>query len=64
VKLTKKLKIERADANDIIKKLIKGISKLVLTATQAVTEKVTITIRQMPTYIINNFAPFSKQTGR
>jgi hypothetical protein len=47
----------------MIEKLIKDMSKLVLIATQAVTEKVTIVIRQIPTYIINNFTPFSGQTG-
>jgi hypothetical protein len=60
VKLTKKLKIKKTGANDIIEKLIKGMSKLVLTATQAVTKKVTIAIRQIPTYITSDFAPFSE----
>jgi hypothetical protein len=64
IKLIKKLRIKKADANDIMEKLTKGMSKLVLTTTQAVTEKVTIAIRQMPTYIISNFTPSSKQTGR
>jgi hypothetical protein len=47
-----------------MEKFIKGMSKLVLTAIQAVTEKVTIIIKQMPIYIVNNFAPFSEQIGR
>jgi hypothetical protein len=64
VKLTKKLRIERAGANDMIEKLIKGMSKLVLTATQAVTEKVTTTIRQMPIYAADDSALFSRQTGK
>jgi phenylpyruvate tautomerase PptA (4-oxalocrotonate tautomerase family) len=63
VKQTKKSRIDRTDKNNIMEKLIKGMSKLVLTATQAVTEKVTIIIRQMPIYIINDSAPFSRQTG-
>jgi hypothetical protein len=46
-----------------MKKLTKDMSKLVLTATQAVTEKITTAIRQMPTYTANNFAPFFKQTS-
>jgi hypothetical protein len=50
VKLTKKLRINRIGRNDMIKKLIKGISKLVLTATQALTKKVTTAIRQIPIY--------------
>jgi hypothetical protein len=60
VKLTKRLRINRTSKNDVMKKLIKNMSKLVLTAIQAVTEKITITIRQMPIYIIRNFAPFFK----
>jgi uncharacterized coiled-coil DUF342 family protein len=60
VKLIKKLKIKRAGANDMIEKLIKGMSKLVLIATQAVTEKITTAIRQMPIYIISNSIPSSK----
>jgi hypothetical protein len=44
----------------MIEKLIKGMSTLVLIATQAVTEKVTIIIRQMPIYAVNNFIPFFK----
>jgi phenylpyruvate tautomerase PptA (4-oxalocrotonate tautomerase family) len=46
-----------------MEKLIKDISKLVLTATQAVTEKVTIAIRQMPTYITNDSTLSFGQTG-
>jgi hypothetical protein len=47
-----------------MKKLIKSMSKLILITTQAVTEKVTTAIRQIPTYITNNFAPSSRQTGK
>jgi hypothetical protein len=47
-----------------MEKLTEGMSKLVLTATQAVTEKVTIAIRQMPTYITDNSAPSSRQIGK
>jgi hypothetical protein len=47
----------------MIEKLTKGMSKLVLTATQAVTEKVTTAIKQMPTYITNNSVSFSEQIG-
>jgi hypothetical protein len=47
-----------------MEKLTKGISKLILITTQAVTEKVTIVIRQIPTYITKNSVPFSKQTDR
>jgi uncharacterized coiled-coil DUF342 family protein len=64
VKQTKKLRINRTDKNDMMEKLTESISKLVLTATQAITEKVTTIIRQIPTYIINNFAPFSEQIGK
>jgi hypothetical protein len=64
VKLTKRLRINRTGKNDIIEKLTKGMSKLILTATQAVTEKVPTAIRQMPIYITNNFISFSEQTGR
>jgi hypothetical protein len=64
VKQTKKLRINRISKNDIIEKLIKNMSKLVLITTQAVTEKVTITIKQIPTYTINNSAPFSEQIDR
>jgi hypothetical protein len=39
------------------------MSKLVLTAIQAVTEKVTIIIRQIPIYITNNSAPSFRQIG-
>jgi hypothetical protein len=45
-----------------MEKLIKGMSKLVLIATQAVTEKVTIIIRQMPIYAANDFILSFKQT--
>jgi hypothetical protein len=45
VKLTKRLKIDRINRNDIMEKLIKGMSKLVLIAIQAVTEKITIVIK-------------------
>jgi hypothetical protein len=45
VKLTKKLKVKKTDINDMIEKLTKNMSKLVLIATQAVTEKVTIAIK-------------------
>jgi hypothetical protein len=48
----------------MIEKLIKSMSKLILTATQTVTEKITIAIRQIPTYIIKDFTPFSGQIGR
>jgi hypothetical protein len=41
-----------------MEKLIKGMSKLVLIATQAVTEKVTTIIRQIPIYTANDFTPF------
>jgi uncharacterized coiled-coil DUF342 family protein len=64
VKLIKKLKIKRADVNDIIEKLTKNMSKLVLTTTQAITKKVTTAIRQMPTYTISNSAPSSRQTDK
>jgi ribosomal protein L7Ae-like RNA K-turn-binding protein len=64
IKQTKKSRINRTGKNDIIKKLTKGMSKLVLITTQAVTEKVTTTIRQMPIYTTKNSTPFSKQTGR
>jgi hypothetical protein len=46
-----------------MEKLIKSMLKLVLTATQAVTEKIIITIRQIPIYITSDFAPSFKQTG-
>jgi hypothetical protein len=64
VKQTKKLKVNKTGRNDIMEKLIKGMSKLVLTATQTITKKVTTAIRQIPTYAINNSAPSSKQTGK
>jgi hypothetical protein len=64
VKQTKKSKVNRTGKNDVMKKLIEGMSKLVLTATQAVTEKVTTAIRQIPIYIISNFAPSFRQIGR
>jgi uncharacterized coiled-coil DUF342 family protein len=64
VKQTKKLKINRTGRNDMIEKLTKNISKLILTATQAITEKITTAIRQMPIYIAKNSAPSSKQTDR
>jgi hypothetical protein len=47
-----------------MEKLTKDMSKLVLTATQAVTEKVTTAIRQIPTYITKDSAPSSEQTGK
>jgi hypothetical protein len=64
VKLTKKSKVKKAGTNDVIEKLTKGMSKLILTATQTVTEKVTTAIRQMPTYTTNNSTPSSGQTGK
>jgi hypothetical protein len=64
IKQTKKLRIDKTGKNDVIEKFTKDMSKLILTATQAITEKVTIAIRQMPIYIANNFTPSSKQTGK
>jgi hypothetical protein len=43
--LIKKLRVERADANDVMEKLIKGMQNLVLTATQVIIEKVSTAIR-------------------
>jgi hypothetical protein len=40
-----------------MEKLIKDMLKLVLIATQAVTEKVTTAIKQIFIYVINNSAP-------
>jgi hypothetical protein len=64
VKQTKKLRVNKTDKNDVMEKLTKNMSKLILTATQAVTKKVTTAIRQIPTYAIKDFAPFSRQTGK
>jgi hypothetical protein len=63
VKLIKKLRIKRAGVNDVMEKLIKSMSKLVLTATQAVMEKVTIVIRQMPIYACWNLAIHDSQAS-
>jgi predicted nucleic acid-binding protein len=63
IKQTKKSKIDRAGKSDIMEKLTKDMSKLVLIATQAVTEKVTTIIRQIPIYTANNSIPSSKQIG-
>jgi hypothetical protein len=45
VKQTKKSRVNKTGENDIIEKLIKNMSKLVLTATQTVTKKITTAIR-------------------
>jgi ribosomal protein L7Ae-like RNA K-turn-binding protein len=60
IKQIKKLKINKIGKNNVMKKLTKGMSKLVLTATQTVTEKVTTAIRQISIYITKDSAPFSE----
>jgi hypothetical protein len=64
VEQIKKLRVDKAGTNDVIERLTEGIQNLILTATQVVTEKVSIVIKQMPTYIANNSAPSFRQTGR
>jgi hypothetical protein len=64
VKQTKKSRVNKTGKNDMIEKLIKDMSKLVLIATQAVTEKITIAIRQILIYAVSDSAPFFKQTDK
>jgi hypothetical protein len=64
VEQIKKSRVNRIGENDIMEKLTESMSKLILTATQAVTKKVTTAIKQIPIYVAEDFAPFSRQTGK
>jgi hypothetical protein len=63
VKQIKKSKVDKVNGKDVINKLTKNMQKLILNATQIITKKISATIRQMPTYVTDNFSLFSKQAG-